>query len=479
MIRKVIASGPYSDNWQSLSAYEVPRWFSAAKFGIFLHFGVYSVPAFGNEWYSRNMYIKGEPSYKHHQETYGPSFGYKDFIPLFKAEKFSADEWASLIAASGAKYAVPVAEHHDGFQMYASDLSHWNSFEMGPHHDFIGELSDALRKKDVIPCLSSHRAEHWWFFNGGRDWDSDVRNTQPGDIYYPAMPTGKPNDLFSKPYPDEAYLTDWLFRCCELVDKYKPGLIYFDWWIEHEAFKPYLKMFAAYYYNRAAEWGREVVITYKHDSCMFSSAVPDVERGHYANVMPFVWQSCTSTALNSWGYTTGNRFRTVSSLLCDLVDTVCKNGNLLLNAGPKSDGSFAEEDVAILSGIGRWMKVNGEALYGAKPFWFYGEGDVVNKEGAFSESNDCGYTSHDIRYTVSGGYLYAIALRPSADGCYTMKKLCWRDIDSEHGFHGIITKVECLGHEGQTTFTRDREGLHIKTCVITGDEPVVFRITQE
>ncbi len=140
-IERVIKTGRFQDNWDSLSGYELPEWYRKAKFGIFIHWGIYSVPAFGSEWYSRNMYIQGSKEFEHHVKTYGEhkDFGYKDFIPMFKAEKFDAGEWADLFKASGAKYVVPVAEHHDGFQMYKSEISHYNAAEMGPEKDVLGD----------------------------------------------------------------------------------------------------------------------------------------------------------------------------------------------------------------------------------------------------------------------------------------------------------------------------------------------------
>src|SRR5580658_9203978 len=160
--------GPFRPDWNSLSQYRVPDWYRDAKFGIFIHWGVYAVPAFGSEWYPRQMYQQGSAEFKHHVETYGPQnkFGYKDFIPMFKAEKFDPDAWADLFEKAGAKYVVPVAEHHDGFAMYKTTLSKWNAAEMGPHRDILGELSAEIRRKGLIFGLSSHRIEHWWFMNG-------------------------------------------------------------------------------------------------------------------------------------------------------------------------------------------------------------------------------------------------------------------------------------------------------------------------
>src|SRR5579863_1180195 len=203
-IDAVVARGPFHPSWDSLEHYQVPQWYLDAKFGIFIHWGVYSVPAFGNEWYPRNMYIAKEPDFKHHLETYGPQskFGYKDFIPKFRAERFNADEWAELFRKSGAKYVVPVAEHHDGFPMFDYDFTDWSAAKMGPKRDVVGELATAVRKQGLHFGASSHRAEHWWFYNGGMAFDSDVKDPRYASFYGPAQP--------DKTQPDKAFLDDWL-----------------------------------------------------------------------------------------------------------------------------------------------------------------------------------------------------------------------------------------------------------------------------
>lgn len=203
-IDQVIAAGPYQDTWQSLSQYNPPAWYKNCKFGIFIHWGVYSVPAYGSEWYPRNMYIIGSPEYEHHIKTYGPhrEFGYKDFIPMFKAEKFDPEEWAELFQAAGAQYVIPVAEHHDGFQMYKSELSKWNAWEMGSRRDVLGKLTAAAQQRGIVTGASSHRVEHWFFMGHGREFDSDITDGEGySDFYYPAMPDGDPMDLYSKPEP--------------------------------------------------------------------------------------------------------------------------------------------------------------------------------------------------------------------------------------------------------------------------------------
>ncbi len=478
-IEKVIARGPYQDTWESLSRYQVPRWYRDAKFGIFIHWGAYSVPAFGNEWYPRNMYIQGSPEYEYHRKTYGDqkTFGYKDFIPLFRGERFDPDEWAALFQRAGARYVVPVAEHHDGFQMYRSEISHWNAYEMGPKRDVLGELAGSCHRRGMEMGASSHRVEHWFFMSHGREFDSDVRDPmRRGDLYWPAMPEPDTQDLWSKPEPSEEFLEDWLVRTRELVDRYRPKLIYFDWWVHHSAVRPYLRKFAAYYYNRAAQWGTDAVINYKHDAFLFGSAVPDVERGQFADMKPYFWQTDMAVALNSWGYTRKNQFRPAEDILCDLVDIVSKNGCLLLNVGPRADGTISDEDKNVLTGIGEWLSVNGEAVYGTGVWRKYGEGPTQIVEGQFSDGIKKNFTPADFRFTTAGDSLYAIALKCSEDGAYCIRSLGEQDASRQANFHGIIRDVRVLGCEEKPSWSRSPEGLHLRTSH-RGKGPIVFKIT--
>lgn len=477
-IDEVIAKGPYAATWESLSNYTVPKWYMNAKFGIFIHWGVYSVPAYGNEWYSRNMYIKDSGEYKHHIEAYGAhkDFGYKDFIPMFKAEKYSADKWAELFKEAGAQYVVPVAEHHDGFQMYKSKISKWNSYEMGPHIDHLGELKKACESLGITIGASSHRIEHWFFMGHGKEFESDIHEPlERGDLYWPSHEEPDHYDLFSTPTPSEEYMNDWLVRCCEIIDEYQPSILYFDWWIQIAAMKPYLQRLAAYYYNRAAEWGKEVVINYKHDAFLFGTAVPDVERGQFADVKPYYWQTDTAIALNSWCYTENNNFRDPVGLVRDLVDIVSKNGNLLLNVGPKADGTICDEDAAVLKAIGKWLKVNGEAIYNSRIYRTYGEGPTKIIEGQFSDGQKKDYTSKDFRFTAANGYIYAIALKCSDDGQYCIETLGERDASKQANFHGIIEDIEVLGYDNKPEWTRKEEGLYINSD-FRSDYPVTFKI---
>ncbi len=478
-IDEVIEKGVYKDNWESLHNYPVPKWYENAKFGIFIHWGVYSVPAFGNEWYPRNMYIEGTREYEHHLKTYGAQkdFGYADFIPMFKAEKFNAKEWMKLFKASGAKYVMPVAEHHDGFQMYDSALSDWNAAKMGPKRDVLGELKEAAEQENIVFCASDHRAENYWFYAGARDFNSGLQNITYQEPYgYAHADYSKEEsvlrlstDVYSTPASTE-HLEDWLARICELVDKYRPKIVWFDWWIQNLSFKPYLKKFAAYYYNRALEWGEEVAINYKYDAYAYQSAVFDVERGQLENIRPKLWQTDTAVAKNSWGYTENNEFKNPVDIVCDLVDIVSKNGCLLLNVGPKSDGTITEEDQEVLLSIGKWLDKNGEAIYDTSFWKIYGEGPTKVKEGAFTDTDREKFTSEDIRFTYKAPYLYAHVLSWPQSGEVIIKSLGMKGLNAD------IEEIKVLGYDIPATFDRDAEGLSIKAQGIHTEYPVCLKI---
>ncbi len=481
-IEQVIAAGPYTDRWESLAKHPAPEWFRDAKLGIFIHWGIYSVPAFANEWYSRNMYQQGTPEFEHHVKTWGPQkeFGYKDFIPLFRAEKFDPEKWISLFREAGAKYVVPVAEHHDGFQMYRSELSRWNAAEMGPKRDVLGELSAEAKKQGLVNGASTHRIEHWWFMGGGRHFESDITDQEKrGDFYWPAVAEQPENhdDLFSEPVPSEEFLNDWMIRTVELIDRYEPKELYFDWWIQIAAAKPYLRKIAAYYYNRAAQWGRDVMIAYKHDAFAFGTAVVDIERGQFDSVQPFPWQTDTAIAKNSWCYTEGNDFKKPWSILCDLVDVVAKNGTMLLNVGPKADGTISEEDTRVLKEIGAWMKMNGEAIYGSRPWRYAQEGPTRQEKGQFTDGKDKIYTSEDFRFTEKDGKIYAACMRYPEDGKILIRSLGRKEHTADSPFYGIIDDVDVLGFGEKPVWKQTGEGLEIQTREVRSESPVFFRIT--
>ena len=469
-----IAQQPkFQPTWQSLEKYQIPDWFRDAKFGIFIHWGVYSVPAFESEWYPRNMYLKDSKEYEHHIKMYGPQnkFGYKDFIPMFKAEKFGAEKWIDLFKKSGAKYIVPVAEHHDGFAMYNTALSKWNAAQMGPKRDVIGELEKASRKAGLMFGVSSHRIEHWWFFGGGRNFDSDVNDSAYADFYGPAVNTDGTNDDEKRSPISPEFMNDWLLRDVELVGKYHPDLVWFDWWIAQKEMEPYRKSFASFYYNKAIEWNKGVVINYKHDAYPDSAAVLDLERGKLAGIRPLAWQTDDAIGNKSWGFTNDNTFKTAQYVITNLIDIVSKNGNLLLNIGPRPDGTITEEETNVLLGTGKWLDVNGEAIYGTRPWKIYGEGPTESASGEFKEQKP--YTSKDIRFTTKSDTLFAITLAlPATKESINISLL------SIKNNNGIIANVQLIGSNTKLNWSQKKDVLVIKAPAdYPSENAAAFRIT--
>ncbi len=473
-VDKIAQEGPFKPDWDSLKQYRIPEWYQDAKFGIFIHWGLYSVPAFGNEWYPRNSYKQGTPEFKHQVETYGPQtkFGYKDFIPQFKAQSFDAKAWAALFKESGARYVIPVAEHHDGFQMYNSALSDWTAAKMGPKRDILGELRTAILAEGLHFGASSHRAEHYWFMNGGREFPSDVQDPKYASFYGPAH-VGIDPAKNGTGHPDTAYLNDWLARSGEIVERYHPELVYFDWWVEQDTFQPYLKRFAAFYYNQAAKNGQQVVLFRKNDAFPDGTTVLDIERGQLDHIRPVHWQTDTSVSQKSWGYIKGDTYKSPESLVWQLVDIVSKNGNLLLNIGPKSDGTIPVEAQSILRHMGAWLKVNGEAIYGTRSWTTYGEGPTQVVAGSFHDAATKPYTPQDIRFTVKGKTLYAIALGWPSDG-----KLLIHSLNNNGAFK--VKSVALLGSDAAIPFSQQTDGLHLELpSKAPGEYAYSFRITPE
>ncbi|SFC31746.1 alpha-L-fucosidase [Butyrivibrio sp. YAB3001] len=480
-IEKVNEAGDFKDNWESLSKHETPEWFKAAKFGIFIHYGIYSVPGYGNEWYSRNMYNKNCREFKHHIETYGSQkdFGYKDFIPMFKAENFDAQRWISTFKNAGARYVVPVMEHHDGFAMYDTQFNKWNAANMGPKKNIAGLLKEECDKQGLTFCGSSHRAEHYFFMNLGREFDSDVNDENYQDFYGPAVlcpewQDEKFTDSTEDPHAkgaDKEWLEDWIVRTAELIDRYKPSMLYFDWWIQNHSFKPYLKKLCAYYYNRAKEWGKEVTICYKHHAFPWDVATYDVERGALTEISPRYWQTDTAIGNRSWGYIKDNEYKSGRKLVCDLIDAVSKNGNFLLNIGPKPDGTFTEEDEKALSEIGEWMSVNGEGIYDTTYWTQYKEGDTVIASGSFADYEEVPYTSSDFRFTYKNGIVYAFWMKPALEDVKikAFKRLKIRDM--------LIDEVTLLSTGETLPFERNEEEMVIKASEsFKSDMPICFKI---
>ena len=459
-VRRTANDGPYRADWQSLQKYEVPDWYRDAKFGIFIHWGVYSVPAYGSEWYPRNMYRPESDEYKHHLSTFGPltKFGYKDFIPMFRAEHFDPAAWARLFKEAGAKYVVPVFEHHDGFAMYDSGLSDWTVAKMGPRRDVHGELAKAIRAEGLHLGASSHRVEHNFFLDGGRKIESDVNDPQYAALYGPAHTwlESKQSLLTDWTYVSDAYLDDWLARDAEIVRKYKPELFYFDWWVGQPSVRQHLMEFAAFYYNDTSAHGPVGVINYKLDAMEKHSAVLDVERGQLNDIRPLYWQTDTSISNKSWGFIEHDSFKSAQTIIHQLVDIVSKNGNLLVNIGPRSDGTIPEEVQSVLREIGDWLKINGEGIYGTRPWKIYGEGPTKIVEGAFHDTEAQPFTERDFRFTTKKGTLYAFQLGWATNGEAVIHSLAAAQLEGQQ-----IASVSLLGSTARVTFEAQPDGLHI------------------
>jgi alpha-L-fucosidase len=467
--------GPFRPDWESLRHYEIPQWYKDAKFGIFIHWGVYSVPSAESEWYPRNMYKPEEGAYKDFQKRFASqdpalkdSLGYKDFIPKFKAEKFDPAVWAHIFKESGAQYVVPVAEHHDGFSMYDSGLSDWTAVKMGPKRDVIGDLAKAVRAEGLHFGLSSHRAEHDFFFDGGRAIRSDVNDPKYASLYGPAHHQIEGHHLDGTvgliddwTYVSPAWTADWMARMTELVEKYKPEIVYYDWWIGQPNFRPRVQEFDAFYYNYAVAHGYTGVVNFKNYDMDWKSAVRDFERGGLAEIVPDHWQTDTSISKLSWGYIENDQYQPPEFLIHQLVDIVSKNGNLLLNIGPKPDGTIPEQIQTTLMEMGKWLKANGEAVYGTTPWKVYGEGPTKVIEGAFHDQDTKPYTTEDFRFTAKGNSVYAIGMGCPANGAEGYASI--HAMGSEKEAKGLsIGSIELIGSNEKLTWMQTPEALNIK-----------------
>jgi alpha-L-fucosidase len=460
--------GPYRPDWATLIKYQQPQWYKDAKFGIFIHWGVYSVPAAENEWYPRNMYIPAEGAYKDFHARFAsedPSkkdaIGYKDFIPKFRAEHFDAAEWARVFKESGAQYVVPVAEHHDGFSMYDSGLSDWTVVKMGPKRDTLGELAQAVRAQGLHFGLSSHRVEHNFFYDGGRAIRSDVNDPKYASLYGPAhqwLTAPDNHGLYDDwTYVSDAWSRDWLARATELVEKYKPEIVYFDWWIGAPPMRNAVTEFAAFYYNYAAAHGYTGVINFKDYALNWKAAVRDFERGQQDRIVEDHWQTDTSISDKSWGYIENDTFKTPQFLIDQLIDIVSKNGNLLLNFGPKSDGTIPEPVRATLLEMGAWLKVNGDSIYATTPWKTFGEGPTQVTGGAFHDTDTKPYTAQDFRFTAKGANVYVIGMACPSDG-----KAAIHALGTAHEGSALpIASVELLGSADKVAFTQSADALDV------------------
>jgi len=413
--------GPVKPSWDSLQEnYKVPAWFLGAKFGIFMHFGIFSVPAHGSEWYEKALYAGGDDSVMKviagndaatgpnltrtwHTEHFGDveKFGYKDFIPMFKAEHFDADAWAALFKKAGARYVMPGAQHHENFAMWDSRVTPFNAMQMGPHRDVIGELAVAVRKQGMKLGVANHGIENFEFVNPPRELADRLKSAK-ADLYDP-----KWADFYN--YADRSdaamqrFLVNWYQRNAELIDKYQPDLIYFDNGVDQRHIDPLKLEIAAYYYNRAKQWGKEVSLTTKKaayapagTNVKTIGSIIDFEGGPPDGIRGGSWVVDRPIG-SSWGYIDGMKPNSPETVIGWLVDTVSKNGTLLLNVSPKSDGTIPQDQQDVLLAVGKWLDTNGEAIYDTHAWTRFEE---KGKEHLY--------------FTVKGQDLYTIVMGKSA-----------------------------------------------------------------
>lgn len=451
-----IAPGPFQPTMESLKQYQCPAWFRDAKFGIWAHWGPQAVPMDG-DWYARGMYEQGSKHYSYHTNHYGhPSqFGYKDIIPLWKAEKWDPDRLMQLYQAAGAKYFVSMGSHHDNFFLWNSKVHRWNAVNMGPHRDVVGDWQKAAKKYGLRFGVSEHLGASFTWFQASHGSDKtgplagvpyDGANSNYWDLYhFPADPNDK--GWYST---NPRWQHEWYASIKELVDGYHPDLLYTDGGVPfgNEVGR---SLIAHLYNDNASRHGGTPDVIYTCKQKSEGRWVEDLERGVMPGVNPYPWQ--TDTSIGDWFYNRNWKFRPVSWVIHMLVDIVSKNGNLLLNVVQRPDGSLDPEVEQDLRELAAWIKVHGEAIYGTRPWLVYGEGAVRAKGGSFKE--DFAYTAQDIRFTTKGATLYAFALGWPADGKLAIRSLA-RPAD---GSGNRIERVELLGHDGELQFTQSGEAL--------------------
>jgi alpha-L-fucosidase len=447
-----VADGPFKPSMDSLKQYQCPDWFRDAKFGIWAHWGPQAVPMDG-DWYARGMYEPGNKHYKYHLAHYGhPSeFGYKDIIPLWKAEKWDPDRLMQLYQKAGAKYFVSMGSHHDNFFLWNSKLHKWNAVNMGPKRDVVGDWQKAAQKYGLKFGVSEHLgASFTWFQSSHR---ADKTGPKAGVPYDGADP--KWQDLYHFPAEpgdtgwyskNPKWQQQWYNEIQELVDNYHPDLLYSDGGVPFGN-QAGLSMIAHLYNSSAVRNGGHVEVIYNCKQKSEGRWVEDLERGIMPKIDPHPWQ--TDTSIGDWFYDRNWKFRPVSWVIHMLVDNVSKNGNLLLNIVQRPDGSLDPEVEDMLQQLAKWTAIHGEAIYGTRPWAVYGESAVKVKGGSFGENYK--YNAHEIRFTTKGASLYAIALGWPADGKLVVKSL------AEEA--GKINNVSLLGYDGKVDWQQNAEGL--------------------
>lgn len=475
-IPNLSGDGPYKPTWDSLLQYECPEWYRDAKFGIWNHWSPQCVPEDG-DWYARNMYMRGSDQNKFHLAHYGSPalFGYKDLCAQWTLLNWQPSELMDLYVGAGAKFFVALANHHDGFDTWASKHHPWNAANLGPHRDVIGTWVAEARKRNLRFGVTVHQARNWWWFQTSHDVDSagrpyDGRLTS-ADGHRQWWEDLDPQQLYAPKHPYEAlpdisYVKDFYDRTRDLVDQHNPDLLYFD--------NPLFPLgwggmnVGAYYYNHnlAVNGGKmQGVVTIKNvPPKLAKSVVADIERGLAAEILPHPWQS--ETCIGDWHYQRAlfnkpgeyGGYMPPDQVIHWMVDTVSKNGTFLLNVPGKPDGTIDAKERLILQRVGEWFKINGEAIYSTRPWTVFGEGPHMIKAGSFQGESTGKLDSSDIRYTrnKAGTVVWAIALGWPEDN------VSLRSFGAAAVKPVKVRHVELLGSSEKIQFKQTAQGLEIE-----------------
>ncbi len=468
---KVATEQPrFKEDWESLATIErEPEWFQDAKFGIYFHWGVYSVPAFDNEWYPRWMYVPGRKDwggtvFEHHQKTYGPlsEFNYHDFIPMFTAEHFNAQEWADLFRKSGAKFAGLVAQHHDGFAMWDSKVNPWNAKAMGPEKDILGDLYAELKRNDMKTIATFHHERLLQRY--ATDTAKWAKNTpDPGwDSHFPYHPEYVTSTVDPKlrllygNIPEAEFYDYWLNQVNEVVDNYSPDIIWFDSWLDIIPESYRLKM-VAHHFNTAVSRDQKPIVAYKQEDLPANVGMLDIEQGGKKELSSDYWMTDITISYGSWCYTNGQTYKTPELVIRNMIDVWSKKGIVLLNLSPRADGTIPQEQQDVLITLGEWITKHKEAIYETRAYSIYGYGQAKIDDGEFGgQSATISYDQNDIRFTRSKDqkslYVFTLGL-PAAN----------TKLEIKHISNPSIKNVSVVGSGEELKFSYANNSLMIET----------------
>lgn len=444
---------------ESLKKYKCPEWFRDAKFGIWAVWGPESVPMIG-DWYAHNMYIEGSPQYDFQTAQYGHSskFGFKDIIPLWKAERWDPEHLMSLYKKAGAKYFCMIAMHHDNFDCWNSKYNKWNSVNMGPKRDIAAEWQKAAKNQGLYFGMTEHLAASFWFFGASKGHDKygpmanipyDGANPKYADLYW------KGNENLSFHYysdegTPESFKKIWFKRIKNLIDSYHPDLLYSDSPLPYPE-QAGRELLSYYYTDNMNRHDGNLEAVYNCKEISNGCWVQDLERGVQDTIQKDPWQ--TDTCIGDWYYQTNIDYKSATSILQMLADIVSKNGNLLLNFPLLPNGTLDARELKIIDDLSLWMPINGEAIFGTRPWKKFGEGPSKVEKGASFNEAQLKYTSQDIRFTTKKGELYAIILAWPNDGKVTVKSLS--------KFAGDISNVVLLGSDQKIGWKQNYDELSV------------------